>query len=140
MATKHLATKHLATKPISNEASSLLFSIPTNSVFVVLMHKYCISAKVSDCARAARRCLQSQVFFRKRVTNYRALFRKMSYEVMAFYGSWPPCRHLSHVSIACLYRMSLSLASNVSIGCLHVMATMNVSIACLYLMSTMNIR
>jgi len=39
-----------------------------------------------------RGCLQLQVIFRKRATNYRALFRKMTYEDMASYGSSPPCR------------------------------------------------
>jgi len=113
--------------------------IRTNSVIVVHMDKYCISAKASECARAARRCLKSQVFFRERATNYMALFRKMSYHVMAFYGSWPPCRHrmsLSNVSIECVYRMSLS---NASIECLYVISLSNVSIQCLYVISLFNV-
>jgi len=36
-------------------------------------------------------CLELQVVFRKRATNYRTLLRKMTYEEKAFYGSSPPC-------------------------------------------------
>ena len=36
-------------------------------------------------------CLQLQVIFRKRVTNYRARLRKMTYKNKASYGSWSPC-------------------------------------------------
>jgi len=36
-------------------------------------------------------CLKLQVYFRKRVTNYRALLRKMTYEDKASYVSLPPC-------------------------------------------------
>jgi len=36
-------------------------------------------------------CLKSQVIFRKRATNYRALFRNMTYEDKASYDSTPPC-------------------------------------------------
>jgi len=36
-------------------------------------------------------CLESQVIFRKRATNYRALLRKMTYKDKASYGSSPPC-------------------------------------------------
>ena len=42
-------------------------------------------------------CLKLQVIFRKRATNYRALFRKTTYKDMASYGSLPPftCPHLT---------------------------------------------
>jgi len=36
-------------------------------------------------------CLKLQVLFRKRVTNYMALLRKMTSEDKAFYGSSPHC-------------------------------------------------
>jgi len=36
-------------------------------------------------------CLQLQVIFRKRATDYRAFLRKMTYEDKASYGSSPPC-------------------------------------------------
>jgi len=36
-------------------------------------------------------CLKLQVIFRKRATNYRALFWKMTYGDKASYGSSPPC-------------------------------------------------
>ena len=36
-------------------------------------------------------CLNLQVSFRKRATNCRSLFRKMTYKDKAFYGSSPPC-------------------------------------------------
>jgi len=36
-------------------------------------------------------CLKLQVISRKRATNYRALFRKMTYEDKASYDSTPPC-------------------------------------------------
>ena len=38
-----------------------------------------------------RGCLKVQVIFRKRATNWRALFRKMTYGDKASYGSSPPC-------------------------------------------------
>jgi len=36
-------------------------------------------------------CLELQVICRKRATNYRALWRKMTYQDKASYGSSPPC-------------------------------------------------
>ena len=36
-------------------------------------------------------CLKSQVIFRKRATNYRALLRKMTDVDKEYYGSTPPC-------------------------------------------------
>jgi len=36
-------------------------------------------------------CLKLKVTFRKRATNYRALFRKMTYKDKASYSSSPPC-------------------------------------------------
>jgi len=36
-------------------------------------------------------CLELQVVFRKRATNYRALLRKMTYEDKVSYESAPPC-------------------------------------------------
>jgi len=76
------------------------------------------------------------------VFSRRSFFAKESLIIGLFSGKWAMkswhSMGLGHP--VGIYRMSLSLASNVSIGCLHVMATMNVSIACLYLMSTMNIR
>ena len=36
-------------------------------------------------------CLELQVIFCKRATNYRALLRKMTYEDKASYASTPPC-------------------------------------------------
>ena len=36
-------------------------------------------------------CLKSQVIFRKRATNYRAILRKMTSKDRASYGSLPPC-------------------------------------------------
>jgi len=44
--------------------------------------------------------LKLQVIFRKRASNYRALLRKMTYKVMASYGSSPPC-----MSVLCLWIM-----------------------------------
>jgi len=41
--------------------------------------------------RRLRGCLELQVIFRKRATNYRALLRKMTYEDKASYDSTPPC-------------------------------------------------
>ena len=38
-------------------------------------------------------CPKSQVIFRERATNYRALLRKMTYKDKASYGSSPPCIH-----------------------------------------------
>jgi len=38
-----------------------------------------------------RRCLELQVSFRKRATNYRDFLRKMTCKDKASYGSWPPC-------------------------------------------------
>jgi len=40
-------------------------------------------------------CLKSQVIFRKRATNSRALLRKMTYEDKASYDSTPPCTRVS---------------------------------------------
>ena len=37
-------------------------------------------------------CLKSQVSFRKRATNYRALLREMTNKEKASYGSSPPCK------------------------------------------------
>jgi len=39
-------------------------------------------------------CLELQVIFRKRATNYGALLRKMTYKQNASYGSSPPCIHI----------------------------------------------
>ena len=39
-------------------------------------------------------CLELQVIFWKRVTNYRALLRKMTFEDKASYGSSPPCMYM----------------------------------------------
>ena len=36
-------------------------------------------------------CLESQVIFRKRATNYRALLRKMTCKDRGSFESWPPC-------------------------------------------------
>jgi len=38
-------------------------------------------------------CLKLQVISRKRVTNYRAHLRNMTYKDKASYGSSPPCNH-----------------------------------------------
>ena len=38
-------------------------------------------------------CLKSQVIFRKRVTNYRVLLRKITYEDKASYDPTPPCNN-----------------------------------------------
>jgi len=45
-------------------------------------------------------CLQLQVIFRKRATNYKALLRKMTYEDKAPYDFTPPCTpvHVRHDS------------------------------------------
>jgi len=45
-------------------------------------------------------CLKLQVIFRKRVINYRALLRKMTYKDKAFYGSSPPWEAV-HACIVC---------------------------------------
>jgi len=39
-------------------------------------------------------CLELQVIFRKRATNYRALLRKMTYEDKASHDSTPPCTQI----------------------------------------------
>jgi len=44
-------------------------------------------------------CLQFQVFFCKRATNYRALLRKMTYKDKASYGSSPPCMYITWYTI-----------------------------------------
>ena len=41
-------------------------------------------------------CLKLQVIFRKRVTNYRALLQKMTYEDTASYDFTPPCSRMSN--------------------------------------------
>jgi len=55
-------------------------------------------------------CLKLQVIFRKRATNYRALWQKMTYEDKASYDSTPPCtynaRLLSHMNASCHIWMS----------------------------------
>jgi len=43
-------------------------------------------------------CLKLQVIFRKRVTNYRALLRKMTCKDKASYGTSTPCTHTTHFS------------------------------------------
>jgi len=42
------------------------------------------------------RCLESQVIFDNRATNYRALLREMTCEDKACYGSWPPCTRCAY--------------------------------------------
>ena len=42
-------------------------------------------------------CLELQISFRKRNTNYRALLRKITYKDQAFYGSLPNCRHITSI-------------------------------------------
>jgi len=43
-------------------------------------------------------CLKSQVIFRTRASNYRALLRKMTYQDKASYDSMPPCSQLSELT------------------------------------------
>jgi len=43
-------------------------------------------------------CLKLHVSFRKRATNYRALWRKMTYQDKASYASSPPCTNMSKVT------------------------------------------
>ena len=50
-------------------------------------------------------CLQLQVIFRKRATNYRALLRKMTCKDKASYGSSPPCI-MSHIESYVSYNVS----------------------------------
>jgi len=48
-------------------------------------------------------CLNLQVIFRKRATNYRALWRKMTYKDKASYGSSPPCIRLCARIVTCVF-------------------------------------
>jgi len=49
-------------------------------------------------------CLKLQVFFCKRATNHRALWREMTYEDKASYNSTPPCMtHISESYHTCKY-------------------------------------
>jgi len=48
-------------------------------------------------------CLNLQVIFRKRATNYRALLRKMTYEDKASYDSTPPCTLHSIFYSVCIF-------------------------------------
>jgi len=68
-------------------------------------------------------CLQLQVTFRKRATNYRALFREMTYKDNAFYGCSPPYNVLSSTHllrcVAVYRRVSLFVA--VCCACCSVM-------------------
>jgi len=51
----------------------------------------CMSDRQNTGWRSCIGCLKLQVSFRKRATNYRALWRKMTYQNKASYASWPPC-------------------------------------------------
>jgi len=54
-------------------------------------------------------CLKSQVIFRKRGTNSRALLLKMTYKDKASYGSSPPCSSCSESGCRSLLRVNRSL-------------------------------
>ena len=47
-------------------------------------------------------CLQLQLIFRERATNYRALLRKLIFTDMASYGSSPPCSTQSNLKVRCM--------------------------------------
>jgi len=47
-------------------------------------------------------CLNSQVIFCKRATNYRALLRRMTYKDKAAYGSSPPGTWVCFISFTCV--------------------------------------
>jgi len=68
-------------------------------------------------------CLKLQVIFRKRATNYRALFREMTYKDKASHGCSPPCNVLSSTHllrcVAVYRRVSLYVA--VCCACCSVM-------------------
>jgi len=61
----------------------------------------CVSARTGW--RSVIECLKSQVIFRKRATNHRALLRKVTYKDKASYGSSPPCITLYQSCIQKLY-------------------------------------
>ena len=77
------------------------------------------------CTTTGRRrpieCLQSQVIFRKRATNHRALLRKMTYQDKASYDSTPPCSTDSchepdqGIHIICVYTYTTHIYTNMYI-------------------------
>jgi len=57
-------------------------------VCVTRMYLYCV---IQTGWRRPIGCVKLQVIFRKRATNHRALWWKMTYKDKASYGSLPPC-------------------------------------------------
>jgi len=56
-------------------------------------------------SRRPKRCIQTQVIFRKRATNYRALLRKMTCADKASYGSSQLCTAI-HVYVCTYVRVN----------------------------------
>jgi len=80
-------TSH-ATEPMSH-ATELMSHVTLSKP--VMSHSWAPSWSTGQ--RRPIKCLKLQVIFRKRPTNYRALWRKMTYNDKASYGFSPPCRH-----------------------------------------------
>jgi len=67
-----------------------LYSFPSPSLLLDLSFVAIQSFPTTGWRRLIR-CLELQVIFRKRATNFRALLRKMTYKDKASYDSTPPC-------------------------------------------------
>ena len=96
-------------------------------------------------------CLQLQVIFGKRATNYTALLQKLTYEDKASYDSTPPCMLCaskknvlcaSHVHVVCLTntccvpRIYMLCASHIHVVCLcvpriYMMCASRIYVVCL---------
>ena len=105
---------------------------------VCVIHAYvtlCIYLTHATAWQKPIRCLNLQVIFRKRASNYSALLRKMTSKDKAFCGSWPLCMHISHTCYAYIWHIILTYSliyMSLSIcHCLHAFIDIHVC-HCLY--------
>ena len=109
---RHISMSHVISTPHLEERGQNPYNSPHSSMWCIkwvysrLLRDF-ISAYEHPWVRGAtgrRRpigCLELQVNFRKRATNYRAFWRKITYKHKVPCGSSPPC-NVWHQSLSCV--------------------------------------
>ena len=87
----------------------ILVRLVQNWNFIQIISRFCATLSALGCTgwRKLTGCLKSQVIFRKRATNSRALLLKMTYEDKASYNSTPLC--------SCIYEYTMHLKMHLRI-------------------------
>jgi len=101
--TTRLPTTTLPLQTITHKTSNSACAQETRAhapkTLILRPHSCCSGTRFASTGwQRLIECLKLQVIFRKRVTNYRALLRKMTCKDKASYGSSTPCTHTTHVS------------------------------------------